>query len=160
MVRPRHGAPYEPMSPTLSDLCVMGERMDVIVRQEDLEPGVLGFYAPDEARVYLSRRLTPIEMRSTLAHELAHVHFGHDCERPEWERQAWRWAANVLVHPSDYARLEREGLHLDAIADELHVTRSIIDAFREHHLQRLGDRAYGRRISGRFTNALANRLAP
>lgn len=148
------------MSPTLSDLCVLGARMDITVHQRHLEPGVLGFYAPEEARVYLSIRLTPVEMRSTLAHELGHVHFSHDCERPDWERQAWRWAANLLIHPAQYARLEREGLPLADIADELHVTGPVVDAFREHHLQRLGDRTYGRRFRGRFTDALARSLAP
>lgn len=146
-------------SPTLSELIRIGSSLDVTVHSQQLEPDVLGIYVPEEARVYLAPGLTLSEMRSTLAHELGHVYFAHDCEEDRFEREAWTFAADLLVDAAEYARLEREGHDAHEIAEHLGVTDAVLAAFREHHLQQLGAITYGKRFRGRFTNALARSLS-
>lgn len=148
-----------PTKITLRDLGVIAARLDVSVHVHHLEHGLLGFYEPTEARVYLAMGLTPREMRCTLAHELGHVYYGHTCHGGRHERQAWTFAADLLIDVQEYARLEREGHTLHDIAEELDVTEQTVRAFRDHHLQRLGHTTYGRRIGGHFTNAIARALA-
>lgn len=87
--------------------------------------------------------------RSVLAHELAHAAFGH---RPshfgpvhaKQERMAEEWAALRLISPADYRHVEdlHDG-HAGAMALELGVMRSIVDAYRGL-LARLGGTVYVR----------------
>ncbi|PZE59791.1 ImmA/IrrE family metallo-endopeptidase [Curtobacterium sp. MCPF17_001] len=111
--------------------------------------GLLGGYSPLEGRVYLDLGLTPSERRSVLARELGHVYYGHTCDQGPTsllERQADTYAATLLVHPEDYAALERISADAHYIAEELNVTPDVVYAFRRHVLQRLGERTYaGRR---------------
>lgn len=146
-------------TPTLSDLAAHAATLDVTVHIGYLPSDVLGFYDPTSARVWVSIELTPDEQRCVLAHELGHVHHGHECGSERAERQADAYAADLLIHPERYAELERIGHDAHVIADELDVTVDVVHAYREHHLQRLGDRTYGRRLRGRFTNAIARALA-
>lgn len=66
---------------------------------------------------------------STLAHELAHHHYGDICGSDR-ESRAWRWAARLLIPPGDYARAE--GIHHSpgAIALELGVTVDVVKAYQ------------------------------
>lgn len=122
----------------------------------------LGFYDHEEGRVYVDIALTPNEKRATLAHELGHVHYGHSCDAgpnsPE-ERQARAFAAQLLVHPADYAEAEHISSDAFHIADELGVTVNVIDDYRAMCLQRLGERTYGRSPRGRLTTELARALS-
>jgi Zn-dependent peptidase ImmA (M78 family) len=111
--------------------------------------GLLGAYSPFEARIYLDLGLTPSERRSVLAHELGHAYYGHTCDqgpRSPLERQADTYAATLLVHPEDYAALERVSADPHYIAEELNVTVEIVHAFRRFVLQRLGTRTYAGRV--------------
>ena len=65
------------------------------------------------------------------------------------EREADRWAADLLVDPEHYAALEREGADIHTIAEGLDVTMDVVDAFQAHCVQRLGRRKQGRRRHGR-----------
>jgi Zn-dependent peptidase ImmA (M78 family) len=156
---PRSADAARRTSPTLSDLGKHAASLDVTVHIGHLDDGRLGLYDAEAARVWISFGLTPSEQRSVLAHELGHVYFGHYCDTERAEREADRYAADLLICPETYATLEREGMDAHAIADEMNVTVDIVHAYRAHHLQRLGATTYGRRIRGRFTNAIARRLA-
>lgn len=110
-----------------------------------LPDDMLGAYSPIEERVYLDLGLTPSERRSVLAHELGHVHYGHTCDLgpdSHIERQADAYAATLLVHPEDYAHLERISADTHFIAEELDVTPNVIDDFRRYVLRKLGHRTY------------------
>ncbi|MFC7431022.1 MULTISPECIES: ImmA/IrrE family metallo-endopeptidase [unclassified Agrococcus] len=123
------------------------------------DPDVLAVTNTVNGTISYAWGLTHSEQRSVIAHELGHAYYGHDCTTERAEREADRWAADLLVDPEHYALLEREGADLHAIAESLDVTEDVVDAFRAHCLQRLGRRTYGTRIRGRLTNRLARRLA-
>lgn len=85
--------------------------------------------------------------RSVLAHELAHAvfadvpsHFGP--VNAKQERRADEWAALLLIDLDDYRHLEHmhQG-HAGAIAFDLGVMRSIVEAF-QRVLLRVGDTVY------------------
>jgi len=121
-----------------------------------------GYYDANGGRIYIDLSLTPNEVRSVFAHELGHVHHGHTCDAgpnsPE-ERQARAFAAELLVHPADYAEAEHISADAFHIADELGVTVNVIDDYRAMCLQRLGERTYGRTARGLLTNDLARVLS-
>ena len=103
----------------------------VHVHYAHLRHGIRGFYDHDEQRIYLSLRLAHFERRSTLAHELGHAHYGHDCTTPRNERQARAYAARLLIDPEEYARLERINPDQHHLAEEFSVTPRIIFDFEQ-----------------------------
>jgi Zn-dependent peptidase ImmA (M78 family) len=122
------------------------------------DPDVLAVTDVVDGTISYAWGLTHSEQRSVIAHELGHAHYGHDCSSERGEREADRWAANLLIDPEHYAQLEHEGADLHTIAEGLNVTLDVVHSFRTHCLQRLGRRTYGTRIRGRLTNPLARRL--
>ncbi|WP_119698638.1 ImmA/IrrE family metallo-endopeptidase [Microbacterium halotolerans] len=120
----------------------------VAVTSATLPDDLLGCYVPDLRRIYLDSRLTPSEERSVLAHELGHVHYAHPCgdDAPSdtaraRERQADVFAARLLIDTDAYARLERVDADAHAIADDLGVTVELVEIYRTHCLQRVGNSA-------------------
>ncbi|MCC4906925.1 ImmA/IrrE family metallo-endopeptidase [Microbacterium sp. cx-59] len=87
--------------------------------------------------------------RCVLAHELAHHAFGDVPSHfgpvhSKQERRADEWAALRLISPADYRHVEElHSGHLGAMALELGVMRSIVEAFQAV-LLRLGDTVYVR----------------
>lgn len=148
-----------PIKITLNDLVEHAALLGVQIHMAHLREGTLGLYDPSTDIVWIDINLTRGEQRSVLAHELGHAYYGHGYSDDRAEREADRYAANLLIDAESYAALERWGLDEHAIADELDVTVDIVRAYREHHLQRLGRVTYPRRLRGRFTNALARSLA-
>ncbi len=146
------------VSPTLTDLGALAADLDVTLHMAHLEHGLLGFYEPTEARVYFTFGLTLAEQRSVIAHELAHVHFGHGCSSPRAEREADTWAAQLLITPHAYAAAEQHSHDPHHIASELDVTVDLVHHYRVHCLQRLGRRTYGRQFRGRLTPTIARSL--
>ncbi|MCM3657774.1 ImmA/IrrE family metallo-endopeptidase [Agromyces mediolanus] len=102
-----------------------------------LPDDTLGYYAPDEARIYFDMRLTPIERRSVVAHELGHAHYGHTCSNASTERQAKIYAARLLINARDYAGLERVNPDQHHLAEELGVTAELVEIFETYCLTRL-----------------------
>lgn len=102
-----------------------------------LPEDVLGYYSPDESRIYFDLHLTPNERRVTIAHELGHAHYGHRCDTDRNERQADRFAASLLIDPATYAAAEALTPHPHHLADELGVTVELIEFFEAHCLTRL-----------------------
>lgn len=110
----------------------------------DLPRGTRGLYDDHEKRIYLDLRLTAAERRSTLAHELGHAHHGHDCSTPAAERQARTYAAEILIDPAEFARLERVNPDAHWMAEELDVTPQIVIDYRHHCLTRVRGVTYSR----------------
>ncbi|WP_058234993.1 ImmA/IrrE family metallo-endopeptidase [Devriesea agamarum] len=88
-----------------------------------------GRYIPGINVIVLRHGMTEARTVSTLAHELAHAHFGDWCVDEATERRAWRWAARLLISPVEYALAEAIHHAPGAIARELGVTREIVEAF-------------------------------
>lgn len=107
-----------------------------------LEGDMVGCYVPELSRIYFDLSLTLPERRSVIAHELGHAHYGHDCEASAFERQADMFAAQLLIDPDDYARLERINHDAAWIADELNVAAYVVDDYRRYCLRRMGSTTY------------------
>lgn len=97
-----------------------------------------GFLATPIDIVITSRLYTDYQ-REVLAHELGHVHYGHDWRHPHDrerdERQADAYAARLLISPLEYAAAEQiYGPHPGALAEALRVSVEIVEAWRNVHL--------------------------
>lgn len=91
--------------------------------------------------IIVNSRLHSGYQREVLAHELGHVYHGHDWRHPHDEardeRQADAYAARLLISPLEYAAAERVyGPHLGALAEALHVSVEIVQAWRRTHRSR------------------------
>ncbi|HEY0217914.1 MAG TPA: ImmA/IrrE family metallo-endopeptidase [Cellulomonas sp.] len=86
--------------------------------------------------ILLDPRRPETVQKVTLAHELGHAHYGHTrtddpSEHRHRERLADRYAARLLIAPSEYALAERlVGSHPGALARELGVTAAVVEAWR------------------------------
>lgn len=103
---------------------------------------VRGLYSPAEKRIYFDLKLTYNERRSTIAHELGHHRYGHDCSSEKNERQADAYAARLLIHPDDYRDAVRVNPDREHVADELCVTLDVVEAYEAYCLSRLGEVVY------------------
>lgn len=128
----------------MENLLTIAAEYGTQVKLARLDGGIKGFYDPISATIYLSRRLTPAEMRCTLAHELGHVYWGHDCTSPMNENQANDYACRLLIAPEAYAQAEQINSDISFIADELDVLPEYVEHFQTFSLQRLGDKTYAR----------------
>lgn len=128
----------------MKDLVRMAARAGLEIHAVEMPAGDLGYYAPEEFRIYFNLACTPAERRSVVAHELGHHWHAHDCDSERAERQADTYAATLLVDPARYAQLERFNPDVEWIADELGVTVEVIEDYRRYCLQRVGDVTYTR----------------
>lgn len=119
-----------------------------------LDEGVLGYWSPEEGRIYYDWMLTPNEARSTVGHELGHFHHGHHCDSSRNEYQADYYAACLLIDPDEYARVAAFNPEQHYIADELSVTVELIQFFEQHCLTSLQGVTYVRPRHGRAQAAL------
>lgn len=122
---------------TIETLRRKATRLGVAIKYAPLEPPLRGAYLALLRLIIIDNRLTHAQQLETLAHELGHAHYGHDCTTPYTETQAWRWAARNLVNVDDYARAERINPHPAAIALELDLTTNIILEWQRHFGHRL-----------------------
>lgn len=88
--------------------------------------------------IIINSRLHSDYQREVLAHELGHVHYGHDWRHPHDrerdERQADNYAARLLISPLEYAAAEYVyGPHAGALAEALQVSTAIISAWRRSY---------------------------
>lgn len=113
-----------------------------------LDRGMNGMYDELEKVIYLTLGLTIPEQRSTLAHELGHARYGHDCTNPKAERLARAYAAALLIDPHEFARLERINDDQHWLAEEFRVTPRIIFDYERHCLTRLRGVTYARAKMG------------
>lgn len=94
--------------------------------------GPKGAWLPSTRQISLRAGMSDTQTLCTLAHELGHaLQRHHACSDGKQERQADKWAANTLIDVDEYAQAEilHDG-HPGAIADELGVTRHIVEAWQ------------------------------
>ena len=71
--------------------------------------------------------LDAVTKRCAIAHELGHVHHGHDCSTPRYERDADEWAALQLPDEDRVSQVASESDHSPAaMAEELGVTPQLL----------------------------------
>lgn len=119
----------------MTDLLAFAESKKIRVQEAPLHR-VRGFYQPETRLIVISSHLTQIQAHCTLAHELGHAVYGdrptrnhsqHDFQ----ERRANEWAATTIIDPHDYAEAEQlYGPHPGALAQQLRVTRELIEAWQ------------------------------
>lgn len=104
------------------------------VAEQKLPSGYEGFYAPGLDLIVLDSRLTDVQRRCVLAHEISHArHMDAGCRVDKWvERRADQEAAKMLIDPLEYAYAETiyEGNAM-GMARELNVLPWVIAAYRE-----------------------------
>lgn len=112
----------------------LAEAMNVRVLELPLREWRGAWHYPSRT-IVVSNRLTTPQKRATFAHELGHAYYGdrqHADSDSYQERRATAWAAQTLITPDAYAEAEAlYGPHPGALAQQLGVTREIIDAWRD-----------------------------
>lgn len=113
----------------LAHLKQMGVRVDYVEGLEEC-----GFFYRDERRVEVRAGLDPILERSVLAHEAAHVEFGHMpqdgwCWEQKQERMASAMAGRRLIDFHRFAKLAAGGASEKEMCADLGVARVILRAY-------------------------------
>lgn len=135
----------------------LGIRVHLAPIQDD--PNLLGYYNHEQRTIVVRLGLTPCELRSVLAHELAHAFYGDECSSKANERRAERYAAELLITPQAYAAAECGDAGVWEIAEELRVTVDVVIAYQNQCLQRLGIRTYGKSWRTGLGGDLARQLS-
>lgn len=112
-------------------------RLDVCVKKARLNENLMGFYSADRHTIYLNRKLTVPQQRETLAHELAHAYYSHDCTNDRNEYQAWRRASLLIVDPDIYRENAMLFEYPEQIAQEMGLTPEIIKFWQASWLPQL-----------------------
>ena len=104
------------------------------VAEQPLPVGYEGFYTPGLDLIVLDSRLTDVQRRCVLAHEISHArHRDAGCRCDRWtERRADMEAAAMLISPLEFAYAETvyEG-NTVGMARELNVLPWAVCAYRE-----------------------------
>lgn len=92
-----------------------------------------GYYSLRGKLVVIREGMSYPQRRSTLAHELMHARRNDDGHQPPHiEGRINKEAAQLLISPFEYALAERlHGPHVVAIARELEVSLSIVQAYQQ-----------------------------
>lgn len=92
-------------------------------------------YLASQNDIVVNSRLTRDHQTEVLAHELGHLHYGHDLrvrhDSPADEIKADRYAALLLISPTAYALAESLCEHPGAIAKELGVSIRLVELWRD-----------------------------
>ena len=122
---------------TFPDLARIAENLGVRLTRHN--GGVKGFYNHRVRTISTRRGLSAAAYRCTLAHELAHAHYGdiptgngHFDQRQE--ARADRYAARLLINPHSFDVAYRwcQG-NLQELAEELEITHHLLEIYLEHH---------------------------
>lgn len=113
---------------TSLDLRIMAEDMGILLQHHD--GGPKGLYLHDHRIITTRRGLSIAQYRSTLAHELAHAHYGDTMTTPRIEARADRWAADLLLDEQEV----REALiwhnhHRAPAAYDLEISKHLLDVW-------------------------------
>lgn len=126
----------------MKELLRLAARYGLTVHGTHLPGDKVGCYVPSERRIYFDLAITQRERIFTIAHELGHAHYGHDCDSRANERQADAYAAGLLVNPEWYAELEAINPDAGWIAEEMGLPRQAIEDYRRYCLQRIANFTY------------------
>ncbi len=118
----------------------------------DDDPDLLGYYSPMFHRIVVRLGMTRAQRRWILAHEIGHAFYGHACHGSRTydraERQADKYAAELLIDPAEYARLEQLNADQHWLAEEFGVSVDCIFAYEFYCLTRLTNATYARARMG------------
>ncbi|MFI8778273.1 ImmA/IrrE family metallo-endopeptidase [Brachybacterium paraconglomeratum] len=114
---------------TTTDLVLHAEDMGATVHWA-LDLPERGRYYPGVDVIVIRHGMTERRTVSTLAHELAHLHYGDPLCTPAVNRRAWRWAARLLIPSDEYARAEQHHNTVGGMADHLGVTAEVIRGYQ------------------------------
>lgn len=111
----------------------MIEAFNVTVFPYFLPDDRCGLWLHDQRVILLDRSVmdSPIQYRSTLAHELGHAALGHTACTPRWEAQATEWAARRLINDDEFVEAARLHEGSVAIAHQLDVLPRDVEAYAE-----------------------------
>ncbi|MEW4620732.1 ImmA/IrrE family metallo-endopeptidase [Corynebacterium amycolatum] len=117
-------------TPSTNELISIAEAAGVRVTWH--KRGPKGAWIPYERRISLRHGMDDASTRCTMAHELAHMWLGHPAPASnKQERQADRFAAQLLVSPVEYALAEQiYEARPQLIAAELGVTNEVLAVWR------------------------------
>lgn len=133
----------------MHELLVHAASLGVSVHVAHLPHPYRGYFDAERRIVVYSFTLTPIEKRCVLAHEFGHAFHGHACFGDKAaEDAADLYAAQLLIDPAEYARLERVYPSAETIAEELEVTEELLTVFQARVLTRMRGMSYARARMG------------
>lgn len=84
---------------------------------------------PERRLIVLDPSLRPTMRREALAHGIGHAELGHVSDSERNENQANRYASLYLIDPLEIRSLMKWVDNADQLADELGVTRVLLDAY-------------------------------
>lgn len=129
----------------MQKLLLTARELELRVTFTELGGGLQGCFLPGRQQIVIAAGMDLARQRETLAHELGHARYGHDCSNPRNEHRAWQHALTLLFGDgAAYAELEQLGFDKFQIAEELDVTVRCVELWREK-LHREGASAYGER---------------
>lgn len=116
------------MTPVEAALETLAHSMGItVIETSKLGSTLNACFHPSSQTIFIKMGLDPVTRRCAIAHELGHVHYGHECSTPGAERQADEWAAQQLLNLND---VETVGWDCDgspsAMAAELGVTPHLL----------------------------------
>lgn len=92
-----------------------------------------GMWIPDHNVIVLRSGMKAVWQRSTLAHELGHVEYGHTVDSPKNEVQADRYAAENMIDHNRLLELMEWTPDSALLAAELEVTGRLLRVFLNVH---------------------------
>lgn len=126
-------APSDLMSLTTHDPEQLAEAWGIrLIETSKLDSRFNGMYLAQHRAIIMRADLDYWTRRSCLAHELGHARYGDSHHaNPRAESRADRFAANLLIDPGQYLRLEQlhDG-HTGAIAHELGITPHLLQVWK------------------------------
>lgn len=91
------------------------------------------WWLPDRNLIVVKERMRAVHTRCALAHELGHVHYGHEDDRPKHEVQADRFAADNLIDQLEIQQRLDWIEHPQLLAAELGVTQRLLRTYVNVH---------------------------
>ena len=121
-------------TPSTDDLIALAEHHHTHIAWH--KGGPKGAWQPHHNQISLRHGMTDTETKCTLAHEIGHMLHQHPAPAtPRQEAQADRYAADLLIHPPEYAAAEAlHGPHPQLIAHELGVTVHLLKTWQATRL--------------------------
>lgn len=120
----------------MRELLEEAKRLGVKVMYRKLD-GKFGLYDSTRDQIRIDPRLSLAQKRSTLAHELGHAFYRHDCTTALAEAQAWKRGSGLAVDPDEYMAAARVYDSTALIARELTLTEVIVGEWEKWWLPRL-----------------------
>ena len=122
--------------PAIAEFADIIEQLGVTITQRELPAGWWGAYDHRNRAIYLRPGLAPLQLRSTLAHELGHAVHGHPgpAHDPTQEREAKAWAAERLIaSPAAVAAAAEAGNMRGMLSVALNIMPDDLSTYADAH---------------------------